>query len=114
MLLQQAYAENHNVVMDGRDIGTIVFPNASIKFWVTASVEKRQKKMDKFQENNKEITLEQVIENLNSRDLKDQSRAISPLKKPEDSIVIDNSAMNIKETYEYALTHVNNFLNIGE
>jgi CMP/dCMP kinase len=115
VLLQQAYAENRNVVMDGRDIGTVVFPNAPLKFWITASVEKRAKRRwIEFQEKNEDITLEQVIGNLNSRDLQDQNRAVSPLKKPEDSIEIDNSVMNIEETYEVAISHVRNFLKLEE
>ena len=90
VVLQRKIGENKAVVMDGRDIGTKVFPNAELKFFITAKVEIRaQRRFDESR--NKEVSFQQILENLKERDEKDSNRAINPLKIAKDAIVIDNS-----------------------
>jgi cytidylate kinase len=109
--LQQSYGLKENVVMDGRDIGTVVFPNAQLKFWLTASADKRaNRRFLEYQLNGDDIAFEKVRENIINRDKLDENRNISPLIKPYDSIEIDNSDLTIDETFQTALLHINKFL----
>ena len=86
--------------MDGRDIGTVVFPNADLKFFITASVEERAKRrFIDFKKLNKNISLQEVQENLIQRDNIDKNRSVSPLIQAPDAILIDNTNMNKEETY---------------
>ena len=99
---QQAMGVNGGMVMDGRDIGTVVFPNAEIKFFMTASADKRAKRrykelLDRGDEN---ITYERVLKNVESRDYIDSTRLDSPLVKADDAIAIDNSDMGLEEQFE--------------
>ncbi len=90
VVLQRKIGEDKAVVMDGRDIGTKVFPNAELKFFISAKVEIRaQRRFDESR--NKAVSFQQVLENLKERDEKDSNRAINPLKIAKDAIVIDNS-----------------------
>jgi cytidylate kinase len=90
VVLQRKIGEDKAVVMDGRDIGTKVFPNAELKFFITAKAEIRaQRRFDESR--NKAVSFQQVLENLKERDEKDSNRAINPLKIAKDAIVIDNS-----------------------
>ena len=102
--LQQEMGEKGGVVMDGRDIGTVVFPNAEIKLFMTASnrvrAERRHQELLAKGEN---VSLEQVAKDLQRRDYLDMNREISPLKQAEDAIVIDNSQMNRKEQLDRAM-----------
>ena len=102
--LQRNIDRNKGVVMDGRDIGSVVFPNADIKFWVTASAEKRAyRRWLEFKQKGQNIAIEKVIENINYRDKNDENREESPLVKPKNSIEIDSTNINAKETFQYAL-----------
>ena len=99
---QQAMGVNGGIVMDGRDIGTVVFPDADIKFFMTASPDKRAKRrykelLDRGDEN---ITYERVLKNVESRDYIDSTRLDSPLIKADDAIAIDNSDMGLEEQFE--------------
>lgn len=95
---QRELAKNGNVVMDGRDIGTVVFPSAKLKLFVTADKQVRaQRRFDEMQRKGIDISLEAVSENLNSRDAFDSSRADSPLRQAKDAVVIDNTNLNRKE-----------------
>lgn len=95
---QRAIGENGGVVMEGRDITTVVFPNADIKIFLTATIDERAKRRVKeYQSKGIEIDLEQVIENIKERDRIDSSREISPLKKSEDAIEIDTSNLTIDQ-----------------
>lgn len=102
--LQQEMGEKGGVVMDGRDIGTVVFPNAEIKLFMTASnrvrAERRHQELLAKGEN---VSLEQVAKDLQRRDYLDMNREISPLKQAEEAIVIDNSQMNRKEQLDRAM-----------
>ena len=104
---QQKMGEGKGIVMDGRDIGTVVFPQAELKLFMTADnairVERRFKEL--FQKN-PNVTLEEVKDNLELRDYIDSHREISPLRKADDAIVIDNTNLTPKEQFHKALSLV--------
>lgn len=102
---QQAMSKNKGVVMDGRDIGTVVFPDAELKIFVTASPEIRAKRrVDELKaKGNKEISYEEVLENIKYRDNHDKNRKESPLRKAEDAIELDNSSINIEQQLQWAV-----------
>jgi len=96
--IQYQLGESKNIVMDGRDIGTVVFPEAELKIFMTADPKIRaERRLREWQASGVEATLEEVLENVVERDHKDTSREDSPLKKAEDAIVIDNSFMTFDE-----------------
>lgn len=103
--LQQQMGEAKGIVMDGRDIGTVVFPNAEMKVFVTADAMIRaQRRFDELRsKGNTETTFDEVLENLKSRDHMDQTRAESPLIKADDAILLDNSHMTIDEQMQWLL-----------
>ena len=96
--MQQEMGRKRGVVMDGRDIGTVVFPEAELKIYMTADAmvraERRYKELTAKGDN---VTLEEIYENVVSRDKADTTRAISPLRKADDAIVLDNSYMSVEE-----------------
>ena len=95
------------IVMDGRDIGTVVFPQAELKIFMTASAEKRaHRRYKEMVDNGVQIEYESVLENVTSRDHLDTTRADSPLIKADDAIEIDNSDMTVEQTYEMAMNLV--------
>ena len=111
VLIQQSYSAISNLVMDGRDIGSVVFPNADIKFLVTASAEKRAyRRWLEYKQKGKNISIKEVTKNINFRDENDQNRKVSPLIKPLNSIIIDSSDMDIEQTFNYAFTYIQNYL----
>ena len=94
------FGEEKGVVMDGRDIGTAVFPNAELKIFMTAAVEVRaQRRFKEIQEAGGKESLEDVLKNLKERDHLDQTREISPLRKADDALLLDNSYMSIPEQF---------------
>lgn len=96
--LQRKLAEGKDVIMEGRDICTYVFPNADVKIYLDADVEVRAKRrLLEMQEKGIEITYEEVLENIKKRDYNDKNKEIGALKKTKDSIVIDTSNLSIKE-----------------
>jgi len=104
---QQKMALNMGIVMDGRDIGTVVFPQAELKLFMTASAEKRaHRRYKEMIDNGVEIEYESVLENVTSRDHLDTTRADSPLIKAADAIEIDNSDMTVEQTYALAMNLV--------
>lgn len=103
---QQQMGQEKGVVMDGRDIGTVVFPDAELKLFMTASAETRAKRRYKeLLERNETVSYEDVLKNVESRDLIDSTREDSPLVKADDAIEIDNSDLSLAEQFEklYAL-----------
>ena len=102
---QQAMSLKKGVVMDGRDIGTVVFPDAELKIFVTASPELRAKRrVDELRmRGNKETTYEEVLENIKYRDHHDRNRAESPLRKADDAIELNNSTINIEQQLQWAI-----------
>jgi cytidylate kinase len=101
---QRRMAEGNGIVMDGRDIGTVVLPNAELKFFMTADPEVRAwRRLSELQANGKNVTYNEVLENVLSRDRIDSERAVAPLKQAKDAIVIDNSNLTMEEQYEFML-----------
>ena len=101
---QQKMGENKGIVMDGRDIGTTVFPNAEIKLFMTADSDVRVvRRLKELSVKNPLITLEEVKQNLENRDYLDSTRAISPLRKADDAIVLDNTDLTMDEQLAIAL-----------
>ncbi|MDX1720706.1 MAG: (d)CMP kinase [Salegentibacter mishustinae] len=102
--IQQEIGKNKAVVMDGRDIGTVVFPDADLKLFMTASTEKRaERRYDELKGRGDEVKYEDVLANVKERDYLDTTREDSPLVKAEDAIEIDNSDMNLEEQFEKVL-----------
>jgi len=101
---QRKMAENHSVVMDGRDIGSVVFPHADLKIFMTASPEVRAKRRFKeLKEKGQKVTYEEVFQNVTQRDKMDSEREDSPLIKTEDAVEIDNSTITKEEQLEKIL-----------
>ena len=96
VILQREIATGNDVVLEGRDIGTRVFPNADVKIFLNADVNERgQRRFKELMERGEEITLESVIREIKARDLKDSSREHSPLEKAKDAIEIDTTKLSI-------------------
>ena len=100
--IQQAIGENKGVVMDGRDIGSVVFPNAELKLFITASVDERARRRSLEL---KDATLEDIKKNLQSRDYEDSTREENPLVIMGDAIQIDNTNLSIEEQFNLALSY---------
>lgn len=101
---QQLYGTEKGVVMDGRDIGTVVFPDAELKIFMTASTEIRAKRRFlELQEKGQEVTYDEVLKNVQERDEIDTTRQDSPLVKADDAIVIDNSELTKEQQFEQIL-----------
>ena len=101
---QQRMAEGAGVVMDGRDIGTVVLPDAELKFFMTADPEVRAwRRLKELKDKGKETTYDEVLENVLHRDKIDSERAVAPLKKAEDAIIIDNSNLGMEEQFDFML-----------
>jgi cytidylate kinase len=101
---QRSIGQAKGIVMDGRDIGSVVFPDAELKIFMTADPEIRvQRRLKELQVKNPGITIDEVRANLASRDHIDSTRAISPLRKPEDALVLDNSFLSPEQQLELAL-----------
>ena len=102
---QQAMGRNKGIVMDGRDIGTVVFPDAEMKVFVTASAEVRaQRRFDELRaKGDTTTTLEEVLQNVTERDRLDTTREESPLRQAPDAVVLDNSHMTIDEQNQWLL-----------
>lgn len=101
---QQQMGKDGGVVMDGRDIGTVVFPDAELKVFVTASAEVRaQRRYDELKGKGMEADYEEILKNVQERDYIDSHREVSPLKQAEDALLLDNSNMTISEQKEWLL-----------
>jgi len=101
--MQQEMGRKKGIVMDGRDIGTVVFPHAELKIFMTADEKVRvQRRFKELYEKNPNITLEEVKQNLAHRDYIDSHREISPLRQAEDAVVLDNSHLSIKQQLDIA------------
>ncbi|QDO94806.1 (d)CMP kinase [Formosa sediminum] len=110
--IQKEIGQDKAVVMDGRDIGTVVFPDAELKIFMTASAETRAlRRYNELKNNGENITFEAVFENVQKRDHLDSTRADSPLIKAEDAIAIDNSNATIEEQYQNIIKLIDNIIN---
>lgn len=100
--MQQEMGRRRGVVMDGRDIGTVVFPDAELKLFMTADPAVRaRRRYDELTAKGQQVTLEEIERNVRERDKADMSRAISPLRQADDAIVLDNSRMTVDEQMEW-------------
>ena len=99
--MQRQIAENTSFILDGRDIGTVVFPNAKYKFFLTASP--RIRALRRFEQNESDLSIDELEKSIIERDEYDSNRETSPLRKAEDAHLIDNSDLNIEETIDEIL-----------
>ena len=106
--LQRRMGENGGVVLEGRDVGTVIFPNAEAKFFLDASLEERgRRRYKELTAKGLDVTLEQTIEDVKKRDINDSSRDIAPLKMAADSVLVDSTNVGIKEVVESMIRMVN-------
>lgn len=104
--LQRELAEKENVVMDGRDIGTNILPNADTKIYLTASVDTRAKRRFlELQEKGTDCSIEEIARDIEERDYRDMHREIAPLRQAEDAVLVDSSDMTIEEVVQAILSH---------
>jgi cytidylate kinase len=105
---QQAMGEKKGIVMDGRDIGTVVFPNAELKLFLTASPEVRaERRFKELTAKGENPVFEDVLRDTNDRDYRDTHRAESPLRQADDAVVVDNSHMTQEEQMEHIINVFN-------
>jgi CMP/dCMP kinase len=104
---QQRMGRSKNIVMDGRDIGTTVFPDAQLKIFMTADPKVRaERRYKEFHEKNPDITLEEVFENIAHRDYQDTTREESPLVRADDAIILDNTNLTPEQQLQFALDKI--------
>lgn len=113
--LQQDIAKTNNVVMDGRDIGTVVLPNAQVKIFLTASPEERAKRrFAEMKEKGEPVVFEEVLADLKKRDYNDSHRAVAPLVPAETAIVVDTTGNTLEQSVEKLLSIIKSNLNENE
>lgn len=101
MVMRQRVLGERGAVMNGRDIGTVVFPNADVKFFLDAAIEERaERRLAEEREHNPEATYEQTLADITERDRRDTTRADSPLVAAEDAIIVDSSGMSIDDVFQ--------------
>ena len=111
---QQRMGEQGGIVMDGRDIGTVVFPNAELKIFVTASAEVRaQRRFDELKEKGMPADYDDILKNVQERDYIDSHREVSPLRQADDALLLDNSHMTIPEQNEWLMQRFEEACNDG-
>jgi cytidylate kinase len=104
---QQRMGKSGNIVMDGRDIGTVVFPNANLKLFMTADPKIRtERRYNELINKGEQVNIEEIFENLAKRDFQDTTRKESPLLQAQDAIVLDNSTIDEAQQLEFALEHI--------
>ena len=103
--LQRDLARRQSVIMDGRDIGTVILPNAKVKIFLTASPEKRAaRRCAELREKGQDVTVEGILADMERRDALDASRAVAPLKQAEDAALVDTSDLTLEQSIEAVLT----------
>lgn len=108
---QQRLGRSKNIIMDGRDIGTVVFPDAQVKLFMTADPKIRaERRYKELLPTNPTITLEEVFDNLAHRDYQDTTREESPLTRAEDAIILDNTDLSQDEQLMFAISHIEPFI----
>ena len=104
---QQRMGRSGNIVMDGRDIGTVVFPNADLKLFMTADPQIRaERRYNELISKDEKVNMEDIFENLAKRDFQDTTREESPLIQAEDAVVLDNSHIDETQQLEFALGYI--------
>ncbi len=110
--LQRQIGVYKGIVMDGRDIGTVVFPDADLKIFMTASVEIRaQRRYDELKARGLNVPYDEVLNNIMARDITDENRDISPLKRADDAILLDNSKMTVEEQMTWVMQIIEKIIN---
>ena len=100
--LQRELGKQKGIVMDGRDIGTVVFPNAELKIFMTADpLVRAQRRLKELQEKGLNLTFDEVLKNIEERDFIDQNRDLAPLRKADDAVVLDNTNLTVEEQMEW-------------
>lgn len=111
--MQQQMGKERGVVMDGRDIGTVVFPDAELKIFMTAEPKVRaERRYAELTAKGDTVTMEEILENVISRDKADMERAISPLRQAEDAVVLDNSYMSVEEQMAWFMERYQKIVNM--
>ncbi len=111
--MQRDFAKENNVIMDGRDIGTVVLPDADVKIFMFASPEARaERRYKELVEKGKQVTYEEVLSDMIERDKNDSSRALAPCKPAEDAIMLDNSDLSLELNIERVLELINEKINV--
>lgn len=111
VLLQQQMGQKKGIVMDGRDIGTVVFPDAEFKIFMTADPAIRaQRRYDELKAKGETVDIKEVEENIRKRDYIDENREVSPLRKADDALVLDNSHISVEQQMEWVEEHLNRIL----
>src|SRR5574344_343903 len=112
VIQQQEMGRKKGIVMDGRDIGTTVFPDAELKIFVTASAEVRaQRRFDELKSKGQEASYDEILHNVKQRDYLDQNREVSPLRQASDAILLDNSTLTIEEQKAWLINQFNRVVN---
>lgn len=107
LVLQRRMGESGGVVLEGRDVGTVIFPNAEAKFFLDASLEERgRRRYKELAAKGMNVTLEQTIEEVRKRDLNDSSRDIAPLKKADDAVLVDSTGLSVEEVVERMIEEI--------
>jgi len=110
--LQRQIGVYKGIVMDGRDIGTVVFPDADLKIFMTASVEIRaQRRYDEMKARGMNVPFDEVLNNIIARDITDENRDISPLRRADDAILLDNSKMTVEEQMKWVMQIIEKIIN---
>lgn len=111
--MQRSFAKNNNVIMDGRDIGTVVLPGADVKIFMFADVNARaERRYKELLEKGKQVTFDEVLSDMVLRDKNDSERALAPCKPAEDAVMLDNSHLTIEENVEKVLEIINEKINV--
>ena len=96
---QRDMAKNGNILMDGRDIGTVILPDAPVKIFLTASAESRaERRYKELIEKGQQVTMDGILHDINERDRQDMTRAVAPLKQADDAVLLDTSSLTLEES----------------
>lgn len=112
--MQREFARNNNVIMDGRDIGTVVLPDADVKIFMYASAEARaERRYKELLEKGKDVTYDEVLSDMITRDKNDSSRALAPCVPADDAVMLDNSEIPLEQNIEKVLEIINEKINVA-
>lgn len=107
---QKAFCSTHNVVMEGRDLGSFVFPNAEIKFYLDCSIKERaRRRFEEEKAKNNNVTIQEIEEQIEERDELDKNREIAPLVVPKNAIIVDSTHLSIQQVVETMLDYIKQF-----
>ena len=96
---QRNMAKNGNILMDGRDIGTVILPDAPVKIFLTASAQSRaERRYKELIEKGQQVTMDGILHDINERDRQDMTRAVAPLKQADDAVLLDTSSLTLEES----------------